>query len=347
MITDLEYYQIVSEVYDLSDYKTKKKVLFCNEAKKITNIENITNKLYQHIQSKVTGIDFGTIPKSKGVLTRVENYVELTDCLNTIKDLITEYGEDTKLVNEIFTCLANIQSRERIFTKAFALNIDFPMMIYNTAVLSAVSGTSLLITSCIEYVKNGHDSFSMAFDKAAYAKSKDHVLYQYITQFNNECRSGKLDKAMNECIKNNMTKMSESTYDECGDEVITEAVPLVLIATGALCGLFVTGIFISLLRRLIYWFLRTRMKVSDWFAIQAEFLQINAENLKYRDDEKGEEHKKAVYKSQMKWVERFKKISNMIAITNSKATKEANEDDDEYSRKREYEDDDSDDGGLF
>lgn len=349
MITDLEYYQIVSEVYDLSDYKTKKKVLFCNEAKKITNIENITSKLYQHIQSKVTGIDFGTIPKSKGVITRVENYIELTDCLNTIKDLIKSYNEDTKIVDEIFTALANIQARERIFTKAFALNIDFPMMIYNTTVLSIVSGVSLLITTCIEYVKNGHDSFSMAFDKSAYVKSKDHVLYQYIKQFNNECRSGNLDKAMNECIKHNMTKMSESANLDDDLESVNEIAPLAMAVAipGILLAAFITiRVFIGLSRRLIYWFLHTRMQVSDWFAVQAEFLQINAENLKYRDDEKGEEHKKAVYQKQIKWVERFKKISNMIAIDNAKANKASKEDDDEYSRKREYEDDD-DDGGLF
>lgn len=346
MITDLEYYQIVSEVYDLSDYKTKKKVLFCNEAKKITNIENITSKLYQHIQSKVTGIDFGTIPKSKGVITRIENYIELTDCLNTIKELIKSYNEDTKIVDEIFTAMANIQARERIFTKAFALNIDFPMMIYNTTVLSIVSGVSLLITTCVEYVKNGHDSFSMAFDKSSYVKSKDHVLYQYIKQFNNECRTGNLDKAMNECIKHNVTKMSESAnLDEDDIESVNEVAVGVII--GTVVGAFTAiRVFIGLARRMIYWFLHTRMQVSDWFAVQAEFLQINAENLKYRDDEKGEEHKKIVYQRQMKWVERFKKISNMIAIDNAKANKASKEDDEEYSRKREYEDDDDDDG-LF
>lgn len=346
MITDLEYYQIVSEVYDLSDYKTKKKVLFCNEAQKIANIEAVTSKLYQHIQSKVTGIDFGTIPKSKGVVTRVENYVELMDCMNTIKDLITEYGEDTKLIDELFTCLSNVQSRERIFTKAFALNIDFPMMMYNMAVLSVVSGVSLMITTCIEYVKNGHDSFSMAFDKSAYAKSKDHVLYQFVRQFNSECKSGKLDKTMNECIKSNMTRMSESA--DIDDELQSVNEVGVLVIAGAVLVSFagIIALF-GVLRRLIYWFLRTQMKVSDWFAAQAEFLQINAENLKYRDDEKGEDHKKKVYQSQMKWVERFRKIANALAVTNSKATKAANEDDDEYSKKREYDDDDDDDGGLF
>ena len=32
MITDVQYMQLVNEYYDLFDYKTKKEILFCNEA---------------------------------------------------------------------------------------------------------------------------------------------------------------------------------------------------------------------------------------------------------------------------------------------------------------------------
>lgn len=347
MITDTEYFQIINEVYDLSDYKTQKAVLFCNEAQKTSNIESITTKLYSHIRSKVTGIDFGTIPKSKGVVTKVENYTELVECINTIRELITQYSQDTKLVDELSTCLANIQNRERIFTKAFALNIDFPMMMYNTAVLSVVSGVSLMISTSIEYIKNGHDSFSLAFDKTRFNKSKDHVLYQFVSQFNTECRNGHLDKTMNECIKNNMTKVSESA--DYGDlESVNEigVIALLPIIVSAFIGI---RILFGLLRRMIYWFLHTRMKLSDWFAIQAEFLQINAENLKYREDEKGDDHKTAVYNRQIKWVERLKKLSNFVALNNLKAQKEANKDDNEYNKKKKEEesDQDDDDGGLF
>ena len=86
------------------------------------------------------------------------------------------------------------------------------------------------------------------------------------------------------------------------------------------------------------------MKCSDWFQTQADFLQINAENLKYRDDDKGEDHQKKVYQNQMKWVERFKKIANALAITDAKARKEAEKE--EQDRDRKYYDDDEDDS-LF
>ena len=320
MITDVQYMQLVSEYYDLSDYKTKKNILFCNEAKKMANVEHIANKLYEHIKNNYIGIDFGTIPKSRGVITKVENFQQIIDCLNTIRDLITEYNEDPKLVTTLYTVIDNIQKRERTFAKAFALNIELPIMIYNTAVMSVVSGTSLLITSSIEYIKNGHDSFSMSFDKASYNKSQNHVLYQFAEQFNNECRNGHIDKLCNECIKNNLTQMKESGEIEVVNEAFPVAVGVIALVIASI------GPILFILRKVIYWWLHMRMTVSDWFAIQAEFLRINAENLKYRDDDKGDDHRKAVYQRQIKWVDRLRKIANMIALKDTKAQKESQKD---------------------
>lgn len=356
MITDVQYMQLVSEYYDLSDYKTRHNVLFCNEAKKITNVEHIVSKLYDHIKSNYTGIDFGTIPKSKGVITKVENFQQIVDCLNTIRDLIVEYNEDPKLVTTLYTLIDNIQKRERTFAKAFALNIELLIMLYNTAVMAVISGTSLLITSSIEYIKNGHDSFSMSFDKVAYNKSQNHVLYQFAEQFNNECRIGSIDKICNECIKNNIKQMKESGDIENINEGIGAAIAaipgvgILPLPVQIIIGIF--AIFASLkvlfhiLRQGIYWWLHMRMSVSDWFAIQAEFLRVNAENLKYRDDDKGDDHRKIVYQRQIKWVERLKNIANMIALKDSKAQNESKKDDDEYSKKRKS-DESSDGGGLF
>lgn len=374
MITDVQYLQLVSEAYDLSDYSTKKNVLFCNEAKKVVNIENIVGRLYNHIKSNVTGIDFGTIPKSKGVFSHVENYGDIIDCLNSIHDMVREYNESSSIVDEISTAIDNIQKRERYFTKAFALNIEFPMMIYNMTVLSIVSATSLMITSSIEFIKNGHDSFNAAFDKVGYVKSRDHVLYKYITQFNHNCSDGTIDKLISECIKNNLVAVKEDT-DIVNEGIIGDVVkagvnsgiagaagyvatkaiksgmktnftPLKIVAIIIACGILAIK-FVQFLRVASYYFLHSMMKISDWFEAQANYLRINAENLKYRDDEKGDDHRKEVYQSQMRWVDRFKKISNFFALKDSKARKETEKDDEDYSRKRRYEDDQNSDDGLF
>lgn len=356
MITDVQYMQLVNEYYDLSDYKTKKEILFCNEAKKMANVEHIVGKLYEHIKANYVGIDFGTIPKSRGVITKVENFQQMVDCLNIIRDLIVEYNEDPKQVTVLYNVIDNIQKRERTFAKAFALNIELPIMLYNMGVMSVVAGTSLLITSSIEYIKNGHDSFSMSFDKVSYNKSQNHVLFQYAEQFNSECRNGNIDKLCNECIKNNLSSVKESVNNRDLDSLnetpfaILAGFPLlikVILGAGLVFGSIMT--IFGFLRRAIYWVLRMRMTVADYFAIQAEFLRINAENLKYRDDDRGDDHKKVVYQRQMKIVETLKKLSNFFALKDIKSQRDSEKDDDEYKKKRRKEDDDSsdNDGGLF
>ena len=377
MITDTEYMQIVSETYDLSDYATKKNLLFCNEAKRIDNLEHIVGNLYMHIKSNVAGIDFGTIPKSNGVVTHIDNYANVLDCINSVHELVYNYKERTDIPDALSTALANLQQRERVFTKAFALNIEFPIMIYNMTVLAVVSSVSLLLSSTVEYVKNGHDSFAVSFDKTGYAKSRDHVLYQYVTQFNRNCDNGTLDKLMNDCIKNNLTPMSESAELEPVDEglkdIASTAVniasaaaggkaaqvawagikagmkfkPLKIVTIIIAIGAGIIGM-IMLIRKLVFWWLSTSMKVSDWFEIQATYLQINAENLKYRDDRKdSDDHRKKVYGKQMWFVDKFKKLANFFALKDSKATKET-EEEEHRNRNQRYEDDGYDDGeSLF
>lgn len=374
MITDTEYMQIVSETYDLSDYATKKNLLFCNEAKRIDNLEHIVGNLYMHIKSNVAGIDFGTIPKSKGVVTRIDNYSNVLDCINSVHELVYNYKERTDIPDALSTALANLQQRERVFTKAFALNIEFPIMIYNMTVLAVVSSVSLLLSSTVEYVKNGHDSFAVSFDKTGYTKSRDHVLYQYVTQFNRNCDNGTLDKLMNDCIKNNLTPMSESTELEPVDEGLKEVIgtvgdivgmaggtatavkvgkaamkfkPLKIVVMIIAAGFAIVS-FVKLVCKAAFWIMSTSMKLSDWFEIQATYLQINAENLKYRDDRKdSDDHRKSVYQRQMKWVDRFKKLANFFALKDSKATKET-EEEERRNRNQRYEDDGYDDGeSLF
>ena len=385
MITNADYMQIVSEAYDLSDPYIKKKVIFCNEAKRQENIENIVGRLYTHIKNDVTGIDFGTIPRSKGIITKIDNYNGLIDCINSIHDLVKSYNQPTKSVDELTTAINNIKNRERVFTKAFTLNIEFPIMLYNMTVTAIVSATSLLMSSSVEFIKNGHDSFTTSLDKVGYIKSKDHLMIEYVSQFNRNCANGTIDKLVNSCIKNNITNTNESTIvdaqnvnsvnegifwkdndDGTKSPTVATAITGVIMGAGAKyiipaiasspLGIFITAVigagitavlFLFLFRKVAFFVLKTRMDISDWFEIQANYLQINAENLKYRDDPKGDDHKKKVYDAQMKWVDRFKKIANKLALTDSKARKET--DDNEWNESHRHDNDDSgsSDGGLF
>lgn len=359
MVSSAEYLNIINETYDLSDSYTRKKVLYCNEAQKSTNIENIINRLYSHIVNNVDKIDFGTIPKSKGNITKVEGFQNLVDCIDTIHKLILEYNENTVLVDHISTAIDNIQKRQRVFEKAFTLNIELPMILYNCTVLSIVSGVSLLIATCIEYVKNDHDSFTLSFDKVSYNKSKDHVLFNEIIQFNNACKDKSIDKTMDQCIKNNAVHESSDNLNESLSDFAKNIAKLdndrnykSLVNIGKLVGNIVAGVatiimVFKAIKGAIYYSKYFKMKFSNWLSIQADFLAINAENLKYRDDKyDSDEHKQKVYTRQMKMVEFMRKLSNTFMLKNQKAQKDA-KDESDHDDNRRYEDNNDDDDGLF
>lgn len=360
MISDTEYMRVINDVYDLSDYYTKKKVLFCNEAQKTSNIEHLTNRLYNHIKANVDNIDFGTIPQSRGDITKIENYENLVDCIDVIHKMVIEYKEKTDLVDELSTAIENIRRREVIFEKAFATNIDFPIMTYNSTVLSIVSGVSLLIMTCIEYVKNGKDSFELAFDKATYTKTKDHVLFTYVRSFNKICAEGTLDKLMNETIKRNLVKRESACPDGYVNEFISVIAGTVGVAWGI--GSIVVSLFkgtsiiygfLYPIRSFVYYIKYQRVAFADWLDVQADFIQLNAENLKYREDRKGSDQHRDKVKSRQLWVvDKLRKLSNVFAIKDSKARRDQEDEEREDNRRRPYDDDDddtsgNDDGGLF
>lgn len=357
-----EYLNIVSEFYDLSDSYTVKKVIMCNEAEKEANIEKLTVRLYNDIRNGVDEIDFGTIPLSKGDITKIDGYENLVQCIDTLSSLIKEYGQSTELVDVISTGLENIQSRKRIWEKAFALNIDIPMVLYNTMTLSIVSSVTLLITTCIEYIKNGNNTISIAFNKASYIKKKEHVLFTSLRSFNKSCANKEIDKAMTDCIKSNMVRIKESAYlnedsDFKGyvqstwkktDDFVKKQEPKIRIAGTIATVYFALKLVIFIIRNSAYWLMGMRQNVADYLVVQANFLQTNAENLANREKYHGtEDQRKKVYDKQMKWVDRFKRWANIFMIKDKKAEAEAKRKEQEDNKKKKYEDDEDDDGGIF
>ena len=341
LIGGVEYQDIISKVYDLTDYKTKCTLLFCNEAQKSAVLEHVMADIYRYIKQHITEIDFGSIPKSKGDITKIENYQSMIDCLDSINELVQTYKDPTNVIREIYTAIENVKERERLFAKSFALDVDFPQMTYNMTVMSIVSSISLLIASSIEFVKNGHGSFSAAFDKTGFNKSKDHLSFKYLAQFNKTCADKSMDKFINACIggKDKLFKPQHEATDYGSDA--SDILDLIMTPSGTVLTVGAASGFapfqiiaiivgagygivylVRSIARLIGLYYKMRMKISDWFELQAYYLQINAENLKYREDPKGEKHKQLVYQRQMKWVARFKKVANFFLMDDFKTEKE-------------------------
>lgn len=295
--------------FDKEDTMTRAILLSVNEADQNVVMTSLANKLYKHITDKVDDIDFGTIPNSKGDITKIDNFDDLLDCINIISDILQQYHQDTSSVEVVNLAIQNMVDRTDMFTKAYKLNVEMPIIIYNTIALSIVSSVSYMISSCIEFVKLPENKgFEIAMDKVGAAKAKEALLFDDLKKFNKMCGDGSFDKAMDYVIKQNANNFSGASF-----------------AFGASSVVVMIGILLSiipLIRELIFFFYYSRAKASDYFDAQSSLLLINAYNIE-NNLTRDYKQRKQIADKQRKVADTFKKISNTLKINLKTGEKKA------------------------
>ncbi len=297
-----------TEHFDLTDSLTRKAIRCMNEADQHSVLTSLTSKLYDNIVSKVDDIDYGDIPSSKGDITKLPNWFKLRQCIDLLRDILKEFKQDTAPIDIVALALANVESRKDLFTRAYKMDVELPIIMYNNVVLTIIDAVSYMIATCIEFMKTpNRDSFQITLDKVAFAKTKSNMLYNNLKRFNKSCDNKDFDKAMEHILQNRIKKLSEGA------------------ATGALISLTTAGAaillilnIIPILREMVFFFYYTRMRVSDFFDIQADLLQMNAYNIE-NNSSKSDEQKERIISKQLKIVEFFRKMANKISINSKKA----------------------------
>lgn len=344
-----EYNKFIQETFDLNDDETREALISVDEAVRENVLASLSMKFYNDIMNKIDDIDFGTIPDSKGDITKVENYEQMNSCLVTLRGILTEYNQPSTQIDEIETAIGNMIDNTRLFERAFKIKADLPVIIYCTMVLAIVSSISLMMTSCIEFIKNPvHENFTIEFHKAGLTKTQNSLMYSNIVKFNKSVKKGEFVAAM-ESLLNGVTakKIRENSdiLDFEGESLnegkITNGLKSVANAfndpnnfagqvAGKIQGAWdnaptvVKGIVIGIgaiigllfiIRELIFVFYNTRVKVSDYFEAQANILQMNAYTIENNNSmNKTPEQKAAIIKKQLDIAERFRSISNFFAI---------------------------------
>lgn len=208
-----EFNQIVNEHYDLSDKETRRYIATLEDAGKDQLLSALSSALYDQIVAKVDDIDFGTIPLSRGDITKVEGFANTEECLNIIRRLVIEYKQPTSIVDVVITAIQNIKDRKAVFIKGYTLNVELPMLLYNLMVLSVVRSTSLMIATCIQFAKDPSASTpKKALDKVAYQKTMDDMLFKQLISFNNMCKNNTIDKILDAAMKHPVHEEVEFQY---------------------------------------------------------------------------------------------------------------------------------------
>lgn len=85
-----DWNSIVMKHFDLRDDLTRKTLITINEADQSQVATHLANKFYQIIIKNVADIDYGQIPESKGDFTKIPNYMELMEALDTMNGLLLD-----------------------------------------------------------------------------------------------------------------------------------------------------------------------------------------------------------------------------------------------------------------
>lgn len=321
-----------TEHFDMTDRMTRKVILNIHEAEaQGTLLTTLTSKLYDNIVAKVDDINYGDIPMTKGDVTELPNYQKLRDCIQTMRDILKEYKQDTAPIDEISTALANVECRKDSFMRAFKYNSELPIITYNNIVLAIISSVSYMIAASIEFIKTpNRDNFEITLDKIGYAKSKGHMLFNDLKRFNTMCKKGDLDKILEYILNNRIKTIGESMNMKPMNEGITA-----LGAAGIILLILVS--LIPLLRGLIYLFFRACVKMSDFFDIQADMLQMNAYTVQ-NDESRDESERNRIASKQLGIVARFRKWADFFNRCLKKAEVDAQKDIKEDNTKQKIKD---------
>ena len=201
--------KFIRECLDLSDRYTCQYVASIMESGKEDQLLGaLSSAMYEKIVSKVDEIDFGTIPLSRGDITKVEKWDQTEECLDIMRRLVVQYKQNPAIIDVVITAASNVKDRKSEFVKAYTVNAEFPMLLYNLIVLAIERSLSLMIATCIQFVKDPSSSTPMqALDKVAYQKTMDDLMFKQLVSFNNQCANGTLDKVIREVLKKNSPKL--------------------------------------------------------------------------------------------------------------------------------------------
>lgn len=227
-----EYNEIIREYFDISDTKTRKFIVALEDAEQNQLLTALSSALYDKIVQKVDKIDFGTIPMSRGDITKVDGFENTLECLNIMRNLVLEYRQKTDIIDTVLSAIENIKMRKGIFIKSYSMNIEMPMLTYNLIVLAIEQSVSFLIDTCIQYIKDpATETLSAALDKVAYNNSRDELLYNQLISFNKSCLTKELDFALNEVIKHGGS-LKEDINDSVGNNDVGAGVNSIIINVG-------------------------------------------------------------------------------------------------------------------
>ena len=151
---------------------------------------------------------------SRGDITKVENFEKTEQCLSIMRKLVLEYKQNPSTIDTITAAIQNVKDLKGPFIKGFALDVEFPILIYNLMVLCIERSVSMIIATCVEFISDPKTkTMKQALDKVAYTRSQEDVMFKQLVTFNTLCKNGTMIKLIDATIKGNNKLRESAEYD--------------------------------------------------------------------------------------------------------------------------------------
>lgn len=237
--------------------------------------------------------DFGDIPDSKGDIEKCKYYKSTVESLDILSELMVKNEIPTTDVEIVKEAIANIKRFKPTFDLAFQLKQDYLILNYNTIVMAVIDATSMIIADYMNYLvgpeQSRYDSVKSRSDK-----SRGRISIDNLQRFNNEVKVGHF-----ETMSNYMLDAQRKNFTGGG-----------IVIAGVVISALVSVIPIT--RELIYFYYRSRVKMSDYLDMQADFLELN--KLGVQASSKSAQQKKEIIKKQEKIILKCRRRADKLKI---------------------------------
>lgn len=314
--------EIFNEALDMHDLEVFKTVHSFNEAEQKNAIVILANRLYKMITNKLEDMDFKEIERSGGDVTRMKNYKQTKECIETLVMIAQESGNGIEETNEIARAMKNVEELRPLFTSAFRNNVPLVKYFYDTILLAIIADIGFMTTVCVEFIKNPNSTVGLEITNLQTYKTKFYLVHSELVKFNAAVDKGQIDKAFKALVtaktrheSYEMVNVQEGIGDiakDIGTGVWNTTVTIGSMAIIGLVGI-VAMVVLPILRDLSYLFYSFRAHLSDWFSVQEELLKANEIRLRSMRNT-GEVDYKEVADNQRKWANRMGKMADMLAV---------------------------------
>jgi hypothetical protein len=244
----------------------------------------VIDALYNIISTKVSKLDaeYQEIAKSKGDYPKYRQFGMINETVKALADLVKEQsdkinGSAKYQLEEIFRAHDNLIKYTKDFKDAFTYDIAAVKQYYIVVIASIIYATGFIVTSMLDYERrNLQVDYDIIFKNVdTLERGLPKNMLSTIYQFNSDIQNKLIFKTVN-TLKNKKPKAA-TKYENAPVEYESVLTPA-LVAVGVISLI----VLLPLIRHAIYFFLHTKIRLSEYFEQQAAFLELNVRALKKR-----------------------------------------------------------------